>query len=281
MNRFWLASVLGFGLAAAACGSSDGTDFGSGASGGAGGTGGSGGSVSQTELEIVISATDEAFPHQDQLASQTATQIRAGVRTLQLEDDQGGRLTLFDSQTPVQVSYDAGASSILSSLKPDQVSAGHFVRARLVQDWSRFDIQAVLHQDNQALSGTLNILQVTSDGVTLDGESYDSGDFVHQFSGAGGNQQFTGLLPIPDESHTAEASAFIEDGSWVVYFPVDLTLSAGQVGRLEFRANLDHAFRWADADGNGYANDVYDFAPPIFYETVSQFGANRFEVIVK
>ncbi|MCA9641553.1 MAG: hypothetical protein KC492_12695 [Myxococcales bacterium] len=278
MHRVWFAGVLGLGLAAAACGSSDGTDFGSGATGG---TGGGGGSVSQTELDIVISATDAAFPHQDQLASQTATQIRAGVRMLQLEDDQGQRFTLFDSQTPVQVSYDSGASSVLSSLKPDQVPAGHYVRARLVQDWSRFDINAVLHQDNQSLQGTLNILQVTSDGVSLDGETYDSGDFLHQFSGAGGNQEFSGVLPIPDESHTAEASAFIEDGSWVVYFPVDLTLTEGQVGRLEFRANLDHAFRWSDADGNGYVNDVYDFAPPLFYETVSQFGANRFEVIVK
>ncbi|MCB9586702.1 MAG: hypothetical protein H6718_14980 [Polyangiaceae bacterium] len=278
MHRVWFAGVLGLGLAAAACGSSDGTDFGSGATGG---TGGGGGSVSQTELDIVISATDAAFPHQDQLASQTATQIRAGVRMLQLEDDQGQRFTLFDSQTPVQVSYDSGASSVLSSLKPDQVAAGHYVRARLVQDWSRFDINAVLHQDNQSLQGTLNILQVTSDGVSLDGETYDSGDFLHQFSGAGGNQEFSGVLPIPDESHTAEASAFIEDGSWVVYFPVDLTLTEGQVGRLEFRANLDHAFRWSDADGNGYVNDVYDFAPPLFYETVSQFGANRFEVIVK
>ncbi len=279
MNRLWLVGLLGLGLGAAGCGSSDGSTFGDG-SGGAGGSGGSGGSVSQTELEIVVSATDEAFPHQDQLASQTPKRIRAGVRALELEDDQGDRFTLFDSQTAVQISYDAGASTVLGQLTPEQVRPGHYVKARLVQDWSSFDIDAVLHQDNQALQGVLSILQITSDGVSLNGESYDSGDFVHQYSGAGGEEEFTGALPIPDESHTAEATAVVEDGSWVVYFPVDLTIREGQVGRLDFRANLDHAFRWTDQDQAGYTPNAYDFAPPL-YEVVAQFGANRFEVIVQ
>lgn len=276
MRRLGLIALLGVGTSVFGCGSSDGS-FGDGSTGGAGGTGGN---VSQTELEIVISATDEAFPHRDQLASQSARSIRSGVRTLELEDAGGQRFTLFDSQTPVEVSYDAGASVVLTSLSPNQVPAGHYVRVRLVQDWSRFEIAAVLHADNQAVAGTLRILQVTSDGVSLDGESYDSGDFVHLFVGAG-NPEFTGVSPIPDESHTAEASAYLEDGAWAVYFPVDLTLSEGQVGRLEFRANLDHAFRWSDDDRAGYESNVYDFAPPLFYETVSQFGANRFEVIVR
>ncbi|MEZ4234284.1 MAG: hypothetical protein R3B89_34230 [Polyangiaceae bacterium] len=275
MKRWVQAGLLGAGLCGVACGSSSGADLGDGASGG------SGGSVSQTELEIVISATDANFPHQDQLASQTPSHIRAGVRSLQLEDDRGELFTLFESQTAVQVSYDDGASMILTALAPETVRPGHFVKARLVQDWSRFDIQAVLHDGNQALQGTLNILQITSDGVSLDGESFDSGDFVDQWSGGGGQQEFSGVLPIPDESHTAGASAFLEEGTWAVYFPVDLTLSEGQVGRLEFRANLDHAFRWTDEDRAGYAAQTYDFAPPLSYETVSQFGANRFDVVVR
>lgn len=273
MHRFWLVGMLGVGLCSVGCGTSDGGAFGDGSSGG------SGGAVSQTELEIVVSASDAPFPHQDQLASQTPKRIRAGVRMLQLEDDQGERFTLFDAQSAATVSYDAGAFTALGRLSPQAIRPGHYVRARLVQDWSSFEIDAALHQDNQAQRGVLSILQITSDGISLDGERYDAGDFVHQFSGPGGQREFSGVLPVPEESHTAGASAFVEDGVWAVYFPMDLTLTAGQVGRIDFRANLDHAFRWTDQDKPGYAQQQYDFAPPL-YEVVEQFGANRFDVIV-
>lgn len=38
------------------------------------------------------------------------------MRALQLEDDQGERFTLFDSNDAAEVSYDAGASTSLAKL---------------------------------------------------------------------------------------------------------------------------------------------------------------------
>ena len=279
------SSLFPVGLLCLACGSSGGTDAAAGSGGtgtGGTGTGGTGtggtGGASPSGLSVVLAASTASFPHQDSLASQTAMKVSAGVKTLQLLDDQGGVFTLFEaSGDATVVSYDDGASTALSSLEQNQVRAGHYTKARIVQDWSRFEIGATLHELSASTPGTLAILQITSQGVTVGGEAHAAGDYEHVFTSGGTSKPFKGSAPIPETSKTAEAEAIVENGQWAVYFPIDLTVTAATAGTLTIVANMDHAFRWTDTPGLENQPDVYDIAPPL-YELVEQFGANRFEL---
>ena len=274
-----LRFLFPIGVLCMACGSSgESSNLGTGGSAGAAGSSGAAGSGggSATTLSVVIQGSTATYPHQDKLASQTARNVTAGVSSLELIDDQGGRFVLY-SGAAVSVSYDDGASTKLGTLNPSDVRPGHYVQARLVQDWSRFDVDATLHDGVTPTAGKLSILQITSEGVSLDGKSYAAGDYEHTFASGGSNREFTGVTPIPSVSKTAEAEAKVENGAWAVYFPLDLTVTPTTAGTLTIVANLDRAFRWTDLPTLGYQPDVYDIAPPL-YEIVEQFGANRFEV---
>lgn len=251
-----------------ACGSS-------GESSGPGGT--------ATDLSIVLGASTAAYPHQDAFASQTAKAVSAGIRKLELLDDQGGSWVVFDagsSAADVTVQWNHGARTTIATVDPSAVRAGHYVSARLTQDWSRFEIDATLHEGGTATAGKLSVFQVTSDGTTVDGKSYDSGDYEHTFSSAQGSKAFDGFAIIPSQSATAEAQAVLENGDWVVTFACDVTVPAAAKGTLSVIANMDRAFRWSETPGSGYTDGVYDIAPPL-YEVVEQFGANRFDVALK
>ena len=278
------------GVFCLACGSSGqsnapGAGGSAGASGSAGaagqaGAGASGGSAgaSPKALNIVLGSSIASYPHQDQLASQTAFNVQAGVRSLALIDDQGDSWTLFEAGADAKpVSYDDGAATNLATLSASQLRPGHYVRARLVQDWSRLTVDATRHELTQKTPGSLEILQITSDGTKVGGKTYAAGDFEHTFTAAGGAESFSGNAPIPATSMTAEAEAIIENGAWAVYFPMDLTVTPSSLGTLTVTANMHRAFRWTDTSALGYTTEIYDIAPPL-YEWVRQFGANRFDV---
>lgn len=257
-----LPIVLSFGLLSAACGGSD-------ESTGAGTT---------TDLRVLIGGSEQAFPHADGHSGQTAKNVSAGVRSLTLLDDAGGQWVLFDAKPAnAAVSYADGAQSELAVIAPGDVRAGHYTKARLVQDWSRFDIDATLHEAGSATAGTLHGLTVTSDGALVDGTELPGGHYAQTFTGGGLSRDYTGTTAIPEHSTTAGAEAFVEGGEWAVYFPVALTVPDRKTGTLAIRVNLDHAFRWSDLPGAGYAEGTYDIAPPL-YEPVEQFGGNRFDV---
>lgn len=259
-----LPIVLFLGLSSTACGGSDESS--------------GGGNSTASDLRVVIGGSEAAFSHADGHSGQTATNVSAGVRSLTLIDDAGGEWVLFDAKpTNAAVSYADGATSELAAIAPAAVRAGHYTKARLVQDWSRFEVAVTLHEGGSATPGTLHGLTVTSDGALVDGKELPSGHYAHTFSGGGVSHDYTGTAPIPEHSTTAGAEAFVEDGEWAVYFPVELTLAAGKTGTLAIRVNLDHAFRWSDLPGAGYADGTYDIAPPL-YEPVEQFGGNRFDV---
>ncbi len=257
-----LPIALYLGLLSTACGGSD----------------ESSGNSATTDLRVTIGGSEAAFPHADGHSGQTAKNVTAGVRSLTLLDDAGGQWVLFDAKPAnAAVSYADGAKSELAVVAPAAVRAGHYTKARLVQDWSRFDIAATLHEGGSATAGTLHGLTVTSDGALVDGKELPSGHYAQTFTAGGLSHDYTGTTPIPEHSTTAGAEAVVEDGEWAVYFPVDLSVAAGQTGTLAIRVNLDHAFRWSDLPGAGYAEGTYDIAPPL-YEPVEQFGGNRFDV---
>ena len=259
-----------FGLSAACllsgCGGSD----------GASGTG-----PSKTELSVTLGGAYDPYPHQDKYSGQTAEGVTAGVRSLKLIDAAGGEWTLMDA-TPgnVSVSYAAGASSILAVISPADVHPGHYTKGRLVQDWSRFDVNATLHEPGLDVAGKLHALQVTSDGALVDGSNLEQGHYDQTFSAPNVERPYTGTALIPDHSATAEAEAFDENGEWAVYFPLDLEVPAEATGTLAIRVNLDQAYRWSDLGSAGFTPGTYDIAPPI-YEPVEQFGGNRFDVSLK
>ena len=255
-------------LLVVACGSGNDVNPGSG-----------GGPGSTTSLSVVLNATTEAYPHQDSLASQTARDVSAGVRFLELIDTQGGRWQLFQiGSAPAKVvSYNNGSTTALATLKPEDVRPGHYIKGQMVQDWSRFKLDAVLHNNQGPQKGTLDALRVTSDQVLLDGKQYKIGAFDNVFVGQGINKTDSGVLPMPKKSTTAEAEGTVVNGQWVVSFPVDLKVEAGATGTLTVTVNMHEAFRWSDINTGNNQAGTYDIAPP-FYEPVKQFGGNRFDV---
>ena len=244
------------------------------------GCGGSDGEATSpaTELRVSMVGAYDAYPHQDGLTGQTAREVSAGVRSLELIDDAGGVWTVLEaSPANVSVSYTDSQPTTLAIIGPSLVRPGHYVKARLVQDWSRFEVDATLHQASTATPGRLRVLMATSDGAQVDGQTLKQGHYRHVFVGAGADRSWEGASPVPQHSTTAEAEAFDESGSWAVYFPIDLQVPAGATGTLSLRVNLDQAFRWSDLGSPGHSTGAYDIAPPL-YEPVEQFGGNRFDL---
>ena len=230
----------------------------------------------EPQVAVVLRATTASFPHDDELASQTARVVQAGVRSLELIDTSGNSWVVFDAAPGnVQVGYDDGSTTELTRLGAGNVRPGRYVRGRMVQDWSRFEVHARLHEVGGWTDGVLRILQVTSEGARVDGATLPFGHFEHTFEGADRIDSFEGVWEVPVYTTTAEAEARVEDGLWAVYFPLDLEVPADQAGTIEITVNMDRAFRWADASTGVNTPGIYDIAPPL-YEAVQQFGGNRF-----
>ncbi len=250
---------------------------GAGNAGAGGGAGGAGGEA-LAEVRVVLVATTSTYPHDDHLSGQTAQEVTAGVRRLELMDDEGGSWLLMDeSPGNTAVRYDDAARTELARFSADQVRPGRYVKGRLIQDWSRFQIDATLHEAAESTPGTLHVFQVTSDGASYDGKTYDAGTYEHEFVASGEATTYQGTLEMAATASTAEAEAFVEGGDWVVYFPIDLHVEKPSGGVIEVEVNMHDAFRWSDVPSLVNEAGVYDIAPPL-YEPVRQFGGNRFTV---
>ena len=229
-----------------------------------------------SNLSLTIAGAYETYPHQDGFSGQTAERVTAGLRGLELIDDAGGTWVLFDaSPSNLTADYSASTPTLLATIEPADVRPGRYVKARMVQDWSRFEVAATLHEAGTAAAGTLRVLQATSEGAVVEGKSLEQGHYEHAFSGSGVERSYDGVLPVPEHSATAEAEAFDEQGVWAVYFPVAIEVPAGAKGELAIRVSLDRAFRWSELGSADFTSGAYDIAPPI-YEPVEQFGGNRF-----
>lgn len=262
MSSLRLAGVLVTAWVAVACGGSAGAD-----------------GPGSTTFSLTLGGSAATFAHDDPFAGQTATEVSAGVRRVTFIDAEGGEWTPFDAGTGnVEVSYGSAARTTLVGLPASQVRAGSYVEARLVQDWSRFDVLADLHEAGSVHAGTLHALQVTSDQAAVGGELLELGSYRHEFHAPGIDRKYAGTAPVASHSTTAQAEANLENGEWTVLFPVDFELGAGAAGTLAISVNLDQAFRWQDLEAAGFSPGRYDIAPPV-YEPVVQFGGNRFDVV--
>lgn len=248
--------------------------------GGCSSSSGSTGSTAPTGLRVVMQGSTASFAHSDGLSGQTARSVTAGVRRLELIDESGGTSFVLldgDGSTDVTVAYDDGASTVLTTVAPAAIVPGHYTKARLIQDWSRFEIDATLHETAGATAGALRALHVTSDGTVVDGQTLAAGHYEQQFVAPNRDEHYSGDdALLPDHSTTAGAEAVVENGLWAVYFPVDVTVTASDA-ELTIVVNMDGAFRWTDVPGGANQDGVYDIAPPL-YEPVEQFGGNRFDV---
>ncbi len=247
---------------------------------GCGSTGSDTGGTGPAGLSVVVQATTASFTHQDDLAGQTARHVTAGIRSLTLIDEAGGgefAVLDRDGASPVVVSYEDGASTVLTVVDPGAIVPGHYTRARMVQDWSKFEVDATLHEDVGATPGTLRALHVTSNGTSVDGQARDSGYYEHEFLASGRDENYTGDdAVVPEQSQTAGAEAIVENGVWAVYYPVNVDVSASDA-TLSIRVNMYQAFRWVDFPGAENQDGVFDMMPPL-YEEVVQFGGNAFDV---
>lgn len=181
---------------------------------GCGGADSTSGTTASTGLDLTIAASTAPFAHDDGASGQTARQVSAGVRSFTLFADNGAAWTLVDaSPNTISVGYDDGASTTLGHLEPTDIVSGHYVKARIVQDWSKFDIDVALHDAATTTPGTLHAFQVTSDGALIDGTSRNAGYYEQDFEGGGQKHHYSGDdAIIPSDSTTAGAEAIVENG---------------------------------------------------------------------
>jgi len=234
-------------------------------------------------LTVRIVATTAAFPHDDGLTGQTALHASGGVRSLQLlhDEDDAAPVSIFDHGAAViEAGYDDGDDTIVARVEIPADLRGTYTRARLVQGYSRYQVEALLHDGLTTEPGVVDSVLVMSDDTRLDGTVRNAGHFDFRFEGDATTFAYDGVgWPVPPYSTTAGATAIVEDGEWAVYFPIDLQVPDGVApgSELVITVNMDHSFRWTDLLALGYESDVFDVTR-LSYEPVLRFGGNSFEL---
>lgn len=239
------------------------------------------------ELTVHIVGVTAPFAHDDLLAGQTATKPAGGIRSLSLlasPDDPAPAVVFAYGEETVEASYADQADTVVGKVGVAAIPSGHYKLARLVQAYSRFEVAATLHEGLAANAGTLSCLAVMGDDTLVDGHVRDAGYYHATF--AAPNQTPTSFegttFPIPALSTTAGAVGVVEDGQWVVYFPIDLVWDAGVTSdlTLTITVNMHESFRWTDLLIPGYLPQVFDLTA-LSYEPVIRFGGNAFEAKVQ
>jgi len=281
--------TLTLALATTACGSSHGSDrpdagrpsdasvADSGLDAGADG----GPDTGSPRLSVRILGTTAPFGHTDGLSGQTAIHASGGVRSLSLlrAMDDPAPVTLFDhGSAVVETGYDDGDDTVVATVALPEGLSGTFTVARLVQGYSRYEIDAAAHDGLTVEAGTMDNVLVMGDATMLDGTLRDAGYFEFSFTGPTVSFADAGNdWPIPLYSTTAGATAVVEDGQWAVYFPIVLDIPADPApsSELVITVNMDDAFRWTDLLLLGYERGVFDITR-ISFEPVLRFGGNSF-----
>jgi len=292
-----LAAVLA--LATAACGDTidvggfgggGGDEGGAGQGGATSSTGGSG-TVGSTgggtgQIEIHLTSTTAPFNHTDGLAGQTPTMHSAGLKSLKLfrSDTDDSPLTVFDLGADAKtVDFADGADTLVYTATAGDLTAGNFVRARVVYSWVKYEVAATIHTNGLDLPGKFDNLQVLSDDSNVDGDTFDAGHYEYLFTTSGQSFPQSGEnAPIPEWSGVGGFQVVSEGGEWAYYFPVTLPIDPTLETplRVDLAVNMHESFRWQDQTMTGFTTGVFDTTTTTF-EPVKQFGANSFELTVQ
>jgi hypothetical protein len=240
-----------------------------------------GGGSGPSRIDVLLVSSAESFENGDGLSGQPARALTAGVRSLTLLSDSGEPWLVIDrGQGDITVGFDAGQKTLLGAVLPDKVVPGRYVRARLVESWVHFEVDATLHEASGATPGITTTLLVVSDGTSVGGVTHDAGFYAQDFVGSTKSEQFTGQDGVvPEHTTSADVETVVEDGEWAHYFPIDLEVTSRDAV-LTLRANVHEAFRWQDVDSGDNQAGVWDIAPPV-YEPVRQLGPNAFDVVLE
>jgi hypothetical protein len=192
---------------------------------------------------------------------------------------------LFDrGADPVEVGYDDGDDTLVGWVGTGILADGRFTLVRMVHTHSRYRLEGSLHEWGTRTDGVFDNLYVMSDRTRVDGEVRDAGYYRSRFLGGPVPRVFSGSDGVvPAWSSTAGAWGVVEQGAWAVYFPADLEVRPTDWDGLTLviTVNMHDAFRWRDNPlPPGYRAGVFD-AETWTYESVAQFGGNRFDVTLE
>lgn len=231
-------------------------------------------------VHVHLRATHEPVPHAPDTAGQTPRGWFSGIRSLHLlrsMDDPDPVLIFSHGDGYVEASYADGADTIVGSAPLSSLPSGTFTWARVVHTHVRFTIDATAHGGATPVSGTLTDLVVLSDRTSIEGRTWNRGDYQWVFEAPGVEVPYEGtgweVTPIPGGGFFAR----VEDGETAYYFPalvtVDPTLAEDQ--HFVFEVNVHEGFRWTDQAYAGYREDVFDVAWT-GTEPIVQAGANGY-----
>jgi hypothetical protein len=180
----------------------------------------------------------------------------------------------------VETGYDDGDETVVAGVEIPAGLSGHYGLARLVQGYSRYQVEGTLHDGLLVEPGVIDGVVVMGEDTMLDGTPQPAGHFDFRFQGDTTTFSYAGdTWPVPVYSTTAGATAVVEDGQWTVYFPIDLDVPEGLApgSEIVITVNMDRSFRWTDLLVLGFEPGVFDVTR-LSYEPVLRFGGNSFDL---
>jgi hypothetical protein len=236
-------------------------------------------------VRIHVRSSHAPFEHADDWSGQTPRAYASGYRRFSVlrDADDPDPVVVFDHGDEfVEATYGDGDDTVVGSAVAAELPAGHFTIGRTVMSHVRYLVDTTLHYEGSDLPGELDNVHVLSDRTTWDGETHDQGWYQTIFrAGAFEVPQEGQDGPLGAQSPGSGIGVEVVDGETVFTFPIDLEVmpDVGADVDMVFGVNHHESFRWEDVAGEGYADGVFDTAPPL-YEPVRQFGANSFTVTV-
>lgn len=199
------------------------------------------------------------FP--DGLAGQTPRDYKIALsryHVLRSADDPAPVLCFDLGQQPAVT--EIAKDNLVGSCRTSSIPTGPYTHGRTKVDWARYTVDGVYHYLGQKLQGSFTFFRAFSD-VVHEGKPYKAGQGTVTFNGATKAEipiTYGPLPPMPGVTFKTQGGEL----SMTFRFTHPLAIEQNDTHEhwARFNWKIADSFRWADAQGYGYAKDVWDVA---------------------
>ncbi len=264
-----VALVAALGIGSLGCSPADSSAFGatgstttSAGTTGGGGSSAGGATPGQGSIAIYVQGdlVDPGFA--DGLAGQTPTDYQIALsryQVLRAADDPAPVLCFDHGQSPVV--SDMARDNLVGTCQTQAMPSGVYTHGRTKVDWVRYTVEGTYHSGKFDVPGKFTFLRAYSD-TTYAGKPYKAGKGSVTFVGAVTSEY---PLDYPAPVDAAGVHFDLTKGELTMTFAFGKALPIAQADTnahwARFNWKIFEAFRWADGDGMGFKDGVWDVAP--------------------
>lgn len=173
-----------------------------------------------------------------------------------------------DDPAPV-LCFDHGPKPALTNIAKDNevgscrtssIPTGPYTHGRTKVDWARYTVDGVYHYLGQKLTGSFTFFRAFSD-VVHEGKPFKAGQGTITFSGATKVEipvTYGPLPPMPGVSFKLQGGELSMTFRYTKPLLIEQQDTHAHWARFNWK--IADSFRWADAQGYGYAKGVWDVA---------------------